>query len=267
MTNERTNSRTALVTGASSGIGLELARLFAADGINLVITARNRGTLHDVAAEMTKSNPNISVHVIAKDLAHPRAPQEVFDDLAERSIAIDYLVNNAGFGVYGEFSASQLPEDLEMMQLNMLALVHLTKLFLPQMLARKAGRIMNVASTAAFQPGPLMAIYYATKAFVLSFSEATANELAGSGVSVTCLCPGATKTEFAKRANMENSRLFKLGAADAKSVARAGYDGMMQGKTIVIPGIRNRMLAQSVRLAPRKMVTAIARAVQERTKG
>jgi short-subunit dehydrogenase len=191
----------------------------------------------------------------------------MFDDLAERAINVDYLVNNAGFGIYGEFSRGSVEEDLEMMQLNMIALVHLTKLFLPQMLTRKSGRIMNVASTAAFQPGPLMAIYYATKAFVLSFSEAIANELKASGVSVTCLCPGATKTEFAKRANMESSRLFKLGAAEAGAVARAGYEGMMQGKTLVIPGVRNKLMAQSVRLAPRKMVTAIARTVQEHTKG
>jgi uncharacterized protein len=260
------NPKTALITGASGGIGLDLARLFAADGTNLVLTARDRGKLHQAAEELTRSNPGVSAHVIAKDLAHPRAPQEIFDELQERSTQIDFLVNNAGYGVYGSFTENNLQDELEMMQLNMVALTHLTKLVLPQMIARGSGRIMNVASTAAFQPGPLMAVYYASKAFVLSFSGAIANELRKTGVTVTCLCPGATETGFAKRAHMEESRLFKMGAMNSAIVARVGYAGMMKGKLLVIPGVRNKLLAQSVRLAPRRLVTAIARSVQERTR-
>ena len=251
---------TALITGASSGIGLELARLMAADGVNLVLVARSRGKLHDLAASLG----NVQVHVVARDLAHPRVPQEIFDELQEKSIAVDWLVNNAGFGAHGKFPELSLPDQLEMMQVNMTALVHLTHLFLPQMLARRIGRIMNVASTAAFQPGPLMAVYYASKSFVLSFSEALANELSGSGVSVTCFCPGATVTGFAQRAHMEGSRLFRMQAMDARTAAQAGYEGMLRGQTLVIPGLRNRVLAQSVRFSPRKLVTAVSRSLQER---
>src|SRR6184192_465933 len=251
---------TALITGASSGIGLELARLLAADGVNLVLLARSRGKLHDLAATLG----NVKVHVVTRDLAHPSVPQEVFDELKEKSITVDWLVNNAGFGAHGKFAELSLPDQLEMMQVNMTALVHLTHLFLPQMLARRSGRIMNVASTAAFQPGPLMAVYYASKSFVLSFSEALANELSGSGVSVTCFCPGATATGFAQRAHMEGSRLFRMQAMDARTAAQAGYEGMRRGQTLVIPGLRNRVLAQSVRFSPRKLVTAVSRSLQER---
>jgi len=257
--NPKAASRTALVTGASSGIGLELARLFAADGVNLVLVARSAGRLQQLASEFSQVN----VHVVAKDLSQPHAPQSVFAELSQRSISVDYLINNAGFGAYGKFADLRLDQQLEMVQLNVTALVHLTHLFLPQMIARRSGRIMNVASTAAFQPGPLMAVYYATKAFVLSFSEAIANELSGTGVTVTCFCPGATRTEFAKRADMENSRLFRLAAMDVKPVSLAGYRGMMAGKTLVIPGVRNKLMAQSVRLGPRKIVAAIARSAQE----
>jgi len=257
--NQKHAPATALITGASSGIGLELARIFAHNGFNLVLVARNRTKLLEIAADMA----GISVNVIAKDLAHPRAAQEVFDELQEKSIPVDVLINNAGFGQHGKFAETALEIDLEMIELNIVALTALTKLFLPAMLARHAGKVMNVASTAAFQPGPLMAVYYASKAFVLSFSEAIANELEGSGVSVTCLCPGATETNFAQRAQMTNSLLFKMGAMDAKIVAQLGFEGLMKGKTLVIPGAKNKLLAQSLRLSPRKLVTAISRRIQE----
>ena len=257
--NQKPSPATALITGASSGIGLELAHIFAHNGFNLVLVARNRARLLEIAAEMV----GISVHVIAKDLAHPRAPQEVFDELQEKSIPVDVLVNNAGFGQYGRFAEIALETDVDMVELNITALTALTKLFLPAMLARRSGKIMNVASTAAFQPGPLMAVYYASKAFVLSFSEAIANELRGSGVSITCLCPGATETNFAQRAGMANSLLFKMGAMHAKTVAQAGYEGLMKGSTLIIPGAKNKILAQSVRFSPRKLVTAISRRIQE----
>ena len=179
---------------------------------------------------------------------------------------MDILVNNAGYGKFGEFAEVALEESAGQIQLNITALTYLTRLFLGPMLQRGSGRIMNVASTAGFQPGPLMAVYYATKAYVISFSEALANELAGKGITVTCLCPGATETAFADRAGNDQSRLFKkLRPMEAKTVARAGYQGLLQGKTIVIPGFRNWLVAESVRFSPRKMVTAVSRWVSEKT--
>lgn len=254
---------TALITGASTGIGLDLARLMARD-FNLIITARNQATLEEIAHELQAKNGN-PVHVVPGDLADPAAPQAIIDEVKRRGISVDALINNAGFGAYGEFKDIPWQSEAGMIQVNITALTHLTKLFLPAMLERRHGRIMNVASTAGFQAGPLMAVYYATKAYVISFSEAIANELKGSGVTVTCLAPGATATEFAARANMEKSRLFKLGKMKSLDVARTGYKAMMKGKTLVIPGMHNWLMAESVRMAPRKLVTAIARTVQERT--
>lgn len=253
---------TALITGASSGIGLELARLMAAD-FDLILVARNQLRLDQIATELQEQHGN-RVHVIPTDLSRPEAPEQIFTEIKRRGLRVDVLVNNAGFGSYGLFAETDLRNELEMIQVNIVALTQLTKLALPAMLERKRGRIMNVASTAGFQAGPLMAVYYATKAYVISFSEAIANELEGSGVTVTCLCPGPTGTEFAKRADMEQSRLFKLGKMTSVDVARAGYAAMMRGKTLVIPGARNWLLAESVRFSPRKLVTAIARSLQER---
>ncbi len=202
---------------------------------------------------------------VALDLAAAPAPQFLFDQLQREQIAVDILVNNAGFGAFGEFASMPEEEILGQIHLNITALTHLTRLFLPPMLTRRSGRIMNVASTAAFQPGPLMAVYYATKAYVLSFSEALANEVDGSGVSVTCLCPGATDTSFAKRAGTQNTRLFKkIGAMNAEAVARDGYRGLMAGRTVVISGAHNWLVAESVRFAPRKLVTAVSRWIAEK---
>ena len=248
-----TNRKRALITGASGGIGLDLARLLARDGYEVVLVARTEEKLRSLAGELGGT-------YIAADLAKPDAAQRVF----EKAGAIDVLVNNAGYGLAGPFTDTDLRKELEMIQVNVVALTHLTKLVLPQMIARRSGRILNVASTAAFQPGPLMAVYYATKAYVLSFSEAIADELRDSGVTVTALCPGPTETGFASAANMESSRLFKMSkpmASDA--VARAGYDAMLQGKRLVIPGMRNKMLAQSIRVSPRRLVTTIVRKMQE----
>src|SRR5215469_13410727 len=255
---------TALITGASSGIGYDLAQLMAPD-FDLVVTARNQKKLEQLAQEL-ESRHHGRVHVIPNDLVRPQAPAEIFAEIFRRGLQVDALVNNAGFGTYGKFDSAKPQDQLDMIQVNVTALTHLTRLALPAMLERKRGRILNVASTAGFQPGPLMAVYYATKAYVISFSEAIANELKGSGVTVTCLCPGATETAFAARADMGTSRLFKLGAMRSADVARAGYHAMLQGKTMVIPGLKNRMLAQSVRFTPRKVVTAITRSLQERTK-
>jgi len=254
---------TALITGASGGIGHELARLFARDHHNLVLVARSADKLAQVATEL--QTHSVEVKTIALDLAAPPAPKFLFDQLQREGIAIDILINNAGFGAFGDFA--QMPEEQirGQIDLNITALTQLTRLFLPPMLARRSGRIMNVASTAAFQPGPLIAVYYATKAYVLSFSEAIANELRHSGVTVTCFCPGATHTGFAKRAGTEKSRLFKqLGAMSAEKVALDGYRAVMEGRTLAISGVHNWAVAQSTRFAPRKLVTAISRWVAEK---
>jgi len=182
------------------------------------------------------------------------------------SLRVDYLVNNAGYGLGGKFVETDLTVELGMMQVNMMALVALTKLFLPDMVARRSGKIMNVASTAAFQPGPLMAVYYATKSFVLSFSEAIANELKGTGVTVTALCPGPTESEFQKRAQIENTRLIKskvMGMMTSEQVAKIGYQGFMQGKRLVIPGLLNKIGVHSTRFSPRAVTAQVARMVQE----
>ncbi len=257
-------NQTALITGASGGIGYELAKLFAYDHYNLVLVARSAAKLAQFADELQRES-GISVKAIALDLTSSPAPQFLFDQLQREGIAVDILVNNAGYGVFGEFSKVSLEDTLGQIELNVTALTHLTKLFLGPMLERHSGRIMNVASTAGFQPGPLMAVYYASKAYVISFSEALANELSGSGVTVTCLCPGATDTGFQGRAGIEDTVLFKkLRPMDAKTVARDGYRGLMAGKTLVIAGFRNWLLAESLRLSPRKLVTAISRKVLDK---
>ncbi|HEX3355042.1 MAG TPA: SDR family oxidoreductase [Terriglobales bacterium] len=252
-----------LITGASGGIGYELAQLFAKDGHNLVLVARSESRLAQVAGELQRQF-GISVKAVALDLAAPAAPQQLFDQLQRAGTAVDILINNAGYGKLGEFAEIPIEESLGQIQLNVAALTHLTRLFVASMLERRSGRIMNVASTAGFQPGPLMAVYYATKAYVISFSEALANELSGQGVTVTCLCPGATETGFASRAGNDKSRLFRqLRPMNAKSVALKGYRGLMAGKTLVIPGLKNWLLAESLRVSPRKLVTAISRRLMD----
>jgi short-subunit dehydrogenase len=258
------DGRTALITGASGGIGYELAKLFANDHYNLVLVARSTAKLAQFADELQRES-GISAKAIALDLTSLPAPQFLFDQLQREGIAVDILVNNAGYGVFGEFSKVSLEDTLGQVQLNVTALTHLTKLFLGPMIERHSGKIMNVASTAGFQPGPLMAVYYATKAYVISFSEALANELSGSGVTVTCLCPGATDTGFQGRAGVADTKLFKaLRPMDARTVARDGYRGLMAGKTLVISGFRNWLLAESLRFSPRKLVTAISRKVLDK---
>jgi hypothetical protein len=255
---------TALITGASGGIGYELAKLFAKDHYNLVLVARSSDKLNQVASQL-RQQFGLNVEAMALDLAQDQSVKMLFEHLKGEKLEVDVLVNNAGFGVFGEFAEMPEEEVLGQVQLNVVALTHLTRLFLPAMIARRQGKIMNVASTAAFQPGPLMAVYYSTKAYVLSFSEALANEVAGTGVVVSCFCPGATDTGFQKRAGIENSRLFKkIGAMNVEKVARDGYRGLMAGKTLVISGTRNWLVAESVRFAPRKWVTAMSRWVAEK---
>ncbi len=257
--------QTALITGASSGFGIEFAKLFAKDGYNLILVARSEQTLLKQAAEYKKTY-GVEARVIAKDLSQPNAAQDIFEELNSDGVRVEALVNNAGFATYGHFADLKISGELEMMQVNMIALTHLTRLFLPGMVARKSGKILNIASTAAFQPGPLMAVYYATKAFVLSFSEAIGNELKDSGVTVTALCPGPTETGFQQRAAMEESKLVSgKKIMDAATVAKIGYEALLKGKPVVIPGFRNNIMAQTVRFTPRQMVTNLVRNMQERT--
>lgn len=254
---------TVLITGASGGIGYELAKLFARDRHNLVLVARSSDKLAQVANEL--QTHGVTVKTIALDLAEAPAPQFLFDQLQREGVAVDILVNNAGFGVFGDFARMPAAEILGQIDLDIRALTELTRLFLPPMVQRRVGRIMNVASTAGFQPGPLMAVYYASKAYVLSFSEAVANELRDSGVTVTCFCPGATYTDFAKRAGLQNSRLFKqVGAMSAEKVALDGYRAVMEGRGLAISGAHNWLVAQSTRFAPRRMVTAVSRWIMEK---
>lgn len=246
--------KTALITGASSGIGLELTRLFAADGYRLVLVARNRAALQQLG-EQLQAQHGIEVRISPKDLAHPASPAELYQELQEAGIAVDVLVNNAGFGGSGPFLQTNWQHEAEMIQVNIVALTHLTKLFLPQIVARR-GKVMNVGSVAAFLPGPYTAIYYASKAFVLHFSEALAEELSDAGVTVTCLSPGPVETGFQKRAHTGgSSRANAPLYMDVQEVARAGYKGMMAGKRIVIPGWKNRLLTEALRLAPRNTIT------------
>jgi len=255
--------KTALITGASLGIGRELAKLFAATHYDLVLTARDAARLSALANEV-QSQFGINAKSFPLDLAASSAPQFLFDQLSRENVAVDVLVNNAGFGKLGPFSKLSLEDTLGQIQLNTMALTHLTKLFLGPMLERKSGKILNVASTAGFQPGPTMAVYYATKAYVISFSEAIASELRGTGVSVTCLCPGATDTNFQKVAGTEETALFRrLRPMEAATVARDGYRALMKGKPLVISGFRNWLLTESLRLSPRRLVTEVSRKILE----
>jgi short-subunit dehydrogenase len=259
---DTTSKRTALITGASVGLGRDFAELFARDGHNLVITARNESQLQALAQKL-RDQYQISVEVISSDLSVPDAAQEIFDAIHAKSIEIEFLVNNAGFGTHGPFAEAEVSSQLAMLQVNVLALTHLTRLFLPGMLARKSGRIMNVASLAAFLPGPLMAVYYATKAYVLSFSEALDNEVAGSGVTVTALCPGPTKTEFQVRAGIENAPLFQSSVMSSFVAAEVGYRAMMTGKRSVVAGLRNKVGAFAMRFLPRRTTAAMSRKLNQ----
>ena len=256
-------SRSALITGASGGIGYELALLFARDGFDCILVARSQQKLEELAARL-ESEFRAKTQVIPRDLSRPAAVDEIYEEVTASSTPLEALVNNAGFPVFGPFVETDLKAELEMLQVNVVALTALTKLFLRPMVERRSGRILNLASTAAFLPGPLMAAYYASKAYVLSFSEALANELRGTGVTVTALSPGPTRTGFQKRGAMEDSRLVQGNIADARSVALAGYRGMMSGKTLVIPGFSNKLIPWVVRLSPRGVVPRVVHRMQER---
>ena len=254
--------KTALITGACSGIGYEFTCLFASYNYNLVLVDINEKKLIEIAERFTQEY-NICVTSIAKDLSIPTSPEAIYLELQQASIHVDVLVNNAGFGIYGLFNETNLNSELEMIQVNLVCITHLTKLFLKHMVEKGEGKILNVSSTAAFQPGPLMSVYFATKAYILSFSEAIANELEDTGVSITVLCPGPTQSAFHQRTGTENSQRMKdMKMMDAKTVAEIGFRGLMNGKTVVIPGAKNRILASAVRFLPRNQVTKMSKAVQ-----
>jgi short-subunit dehydrogenase len=251
----------ALVTGASSGIGKELARVLAPDH-DLILSARRVEELNALAAELRAAHA-ATCHVSPADLADPRGPRQLFDATAAAGLAVDVLVNNAGFGDHGPFADAELGKLLRMIQVNVTALTELTGLFLPGMRARGRGKLLNVGSVAGFQPGPLMAVYYATKAYVNSLSEALDDELAGTGVTVTCLCPGPTRSEFRAVAGIQ--RGFSVAQEmDTRAVAEAGVRGMRRGKRLVIPGFRNRLLIFAERFLPRRVVTAAVRWMQRK---
>jgi len=251
---------TVLITGASSGIGRELARVFAANGSSLIIVARGKTKLDELAQEI-RTRHGVRVDVIPKDLSQPGAAESLDSDLRASGLAVDVLVNNAGFGAHGHFAEIDLERQREMIQVNVLALTELTRLLMPAMRRRGRGGILNVASTAAFQPGPFLAVYYATKAYVLSFSEALAEELRGEPVTVTCLCPGPTRTGFAAAAEAVSTPLFQRFAGDAPEVALQGYRGFRQRKTVVVVGFLNKLGAFSTRLAPRWFAARLVRSL------
>jgi short-subunit dehydrogenase len=244
-------AQTALITGASVGIGLELARLLAAAGHNLILVSRDETKLKIIAGAL-RSTCGADVKVIPTDLSEPYAAEKL------AGLEVDILINNAGFGVHGRVHEADLQKQLDLIQVNVAALAHLTRLFLPGMIERKRGRIMNVASVAAFLPGPFMAAYYASKAFVLSFSLALSEECRGSGVTVTAVCPGPTQTEFFSRAGINDAPLMRGQMMTAKKVAEIGYRAMQRGKPLVVTGMMNKLLAQSTRLAPRMMAAKVA---------
>src|SRR5438309_729212 len=251
------NLRVALVTGASAGLGSEYAKLFAADGHDGVRVARRRDRLDAIAKELREARGR-QAHVIAADLSSPDAAGQVVDEVRRLGLQIHFLVNNAGFGTSGPFAEIDLHRSLEMIQVNIVSLLTLTRAFLQEMIARKSGRILNVGSTAGFQTGPFMAAYYASKAFVNSFTEALWYELRGTGVTATVSCPGATATEFAQVAGNDKTPLFKSGVMSARAVAENAYRAMMRGKTLSIAGFSNKLKIASLRLAPRGMARNMA---------
>jgi short-subunit dehydrogenase len=251
------NNETALITGASSGIGLHLAHEFARHGHPVVIVAPVESELQSAAAEF-KANHGVEARVIAKDLEQPNAAQEIFDELQRAGVQIDILVNNAGHGFHGNWWQLPIEQDLSMLRLNVESVLRLTKLFLPPMLTRGRGRILNTASVAGFQAGPLLATYAATKAFVLSWSEALSTELKDSPITVTALCPGATDTDFFEKAGAENIRARQSSNVMApQEVAKIGYEALMKKEMVVVAGGMNKAMITALRFMPESVQAKI----------
>ncbi|NMH88000.1 SDR family oxidoreductase [Flavivirga sp. Y03] len=258
-------SKTALVTGAASGLGYELAFLLIKDDYNLVLVDIDAPKLKEVKQFFNKTYKN-TVTILVKDLSQPDVAQEIYNEVKQLPV-IDVLVNNAGFGLFGTFANTDWKRESEMLHLHVLTTTHLTKLILPAMISRESGKILNISSLAAFQPGPMMSMYYASKSYILSFSEAIANELKGTGVTVTALCPGPTKTLFQQTVSSncsENKISFNM--ACPTDVAQYGYNAMKRGKTVAIPGVFNKFLSTIPRFVTRNMATRIVRNIQEKNR-
>ena len=254
--------KTALITGVSSGIGLELAHIFASNNINVILVARSEKTLNELAETLVKKY-GIKAQVFVKDLTIEANVKSLFDELANQQI--DYLVNNAGFGTFAPFSETKWETSAQMIALNITTLTYLTRLFLPQMIANKSGKILNIASVAAFLPGPYMAVYYATKAYVLHFSEAIAQELKNTGVTVTTLCPGPTESQFMDVSGMAESKLIKgKKLPTSNQVAEYGYDAMMRGQHVAVHGLANYILSLLPRFFPRRITSWMVGLIQKK---
>ena len=245
------NPETVLVTGASSGIGLELARCFAADGCRLILVARNTAAMETLAQDL-RQKFRVEVHVLTADLSQPATPKRIFNELETAGITVDVLVNNAGFGAHGAFVEMSLAWQMEMLQVNIAALTELTGLFLPGMIQRRRGGILNVGSVAGFQPGPGMAVYYATKAFVLSFTEALGEELQGSVLNISVLCPGPTASNFGNLARCQKVSKLQTAKMPAEVVARHGHKAFTKAKLTAVPGFSNHLLVFLNRILPRR---------------
>lgn len=256
-------NKTALITGASGGIGLELAHIHASKGDNLVLIARSGDRLSQIKTEL-ESKYNVRVHFLVRDLSQPGAALKVFAEVRNHGIEIDYLINNAGFGDFGLFTETKWEKQESMINLNITALTHLSWLFIPGMIKRGGGKILNVASLAAFTPGPTMSVYFASKAYVLSFSEALNNELKDKGITVTALCPGSVDTKFHEVALGDPALVREREMMSAREAAEAGYNAMMKGKPVIIPGFKNSLVAFVSRFVPREVVVKSARKIQEK---
>ena len=245
-----------LITGATSGIGYEIAKLFAGDKKDLILVARNYKKLQDIRAEL-EAGYDIEVVTLALDISIEENVQNIYDFVTKNNLPVENLVNNAGVGSFGDFSHIPLDIDLDMIRLNIVALTQLTKLMLPMMIKRGSGAILNLASMAAFQAGPRMSVYYATKAYVLSLSEGLSEELLGTGVKVSVICPGPVDTPFIEKAKIKKAGAAKNFVMTAEAVAKIGYEGFKKGKTLIIPGYKNKLLLQLLRIAPRRLVAKI----------
>lgn len=261
--NHRGKATTVLITGTTSGIGYELSKLFAADGCRLVLVSRNEQRLGEQKQYLEKKY-GATVYVIASDLSDPQAPEQIYQTVADQDIHVDILVNNAGFNESGLFIETDLTKELQMLQVLIVSLTHLTKLFLPGMVKNRYGKILNVGSTGSFAPCPLDAVYAAAKSYVLSFSNAIRAELRGTGVSVSTLCPGATSTEFAKKANMEKTLLFHFFVMKPHKVAQIGYRGLMNGRKVIITGAYNKMLVLSMFITPSAILNRLSMKLLQR---
>jgi hypothetical protein len=256
-------NKTALITGASNGIGLELAWIHASKGDNLILVARTKDKLDELKSELEKKFL-VNVYTIEKDLSLRSSARDVYDEVISNGMSVDYLINNAGFGDFGLFAESDWNKQEKMINLNITALIHLTWLFLPDMIKRGEGKILNVASAAAFQPGPTMSVYFATKAFVLSFSEAINNEVRDKGITVTALCPGSTETAFHGVVVDDPGLVTVRKMSSAKEVAEYGYRSMMRGKPVAVHGFKNALMANAIRFFPRGFIVKMVRRIQEK---